>query len=99
MLDLSLIFSIQGVACEWEEHADFFRSTHPRPATSEWVTKNFRGQEKIILVDLAHGHSDVNVALQLYFILSWVPFNFWIDIFKVTRWSISSQFGWKYLPG
>lgn len=32
-----------------EKNKDFFRSAHPRPATSKLVTKNFR-EEKIILL-------------------------------------------------
>ncbi|KAG7237988.1 hypothetical protein INR49_031342 [Caranx melampygus] len=42
------------------EHTDYFGSFHPWPATSGWVTKNFRGEERIILVDLAPPHTDVN---------------------------------------
>ncbi|KAF1374618.1 hypothetical protein EPR50_G00207060 [Perca flavescens] len=55
-----------------EKNADFFRSAHPRPVPSEWVTKNFRGEEKIILVDLITASSDVNVVLQPYFTDIWI---------------------------
>lgn len=44
----------------------YFGSIHPWPATSGWVTKNFRGEERIILVDLAPPHTDVNVVSQSY---------------------------------
>lgn len=50
-----------------EKTTDFFRSAYPTLATTEWVPKNFRGEKKIILLDLAPAPTDVSVVLQLYF--------------------------------
>lgn len=49
-----------------EKHTDYFGSIHPWPATSGWVKKNFRGEVRIILVDLAAPQADVNVVSQLH---------------------------------
>lgn len=65
----SLSFSLYRVLPTNEEkHTGFFRSAHPRLATSERVTKNLRGKEKTTVVDLVPADI-VNVVLQLYFIV------------------------------